>query len=155
WLAQVRRHQLATSIELDQCAITTHLQPRARWASRRRRGVQRALEADVVVGMDQHAAPDRHVVRLVANWQHLDLLVLLEHDHGDVTGAAMDASTSHAQAPRLRLPSSIEQIAEPTALPEALTHVADGPLDVRLVLRMAHPRWVEQEPARLAVLEEA
>ena len=52
----------ARFIELDQVAIAARLQLGARWAGRRRRRVQRVLDADVVIGMDRDVFPERYVV---------------------------------------------------------------------------------------------
>ena len=95
--------------------------------------------------MHRDRAPQRHVVGLVVNQPQLRPFVFLEDDQWHVTGAAVDASTSDLEAPRLGLTTSIEQVTEAAALPEPLTYVADGALHMRLIFWMPHPRWIQQE----------
>src|SRR5581483_39988 len=59
------------------------------------------------------------------------------------------------QAPGARLLPQVREAVERPALEEALAHVRDAPLHVRLVLRVSRARRIGQEAAVLAVLQEA
>ena len=89
--------------------------------------------------MHRHTAPDGHVVGLVGERQQVGTFDLFERDQRDLASATVHAATGDLQAPGFSLTSRVGQIAEVAAFSEALAHVADGPLHMRLHVRRQLP----------------
>ncbi len=79
-LARVDLDECASFVELDQVAIAARLQLGARWTRRRRRRVQRVLDADVVIRVDGDVFPERHVVGNTVVGQQVSAFFVFE-DH--------------------------------------------------------------------------
>jgi hypothetical protein len=154
-LAGMDLHEFAAAIELHETAVATDFQLRPRWAGARRHRVERLVEADVVVRMDGHRLPRRHVVDDAVVGQQLRLLLRFEDLARELAGCAMDAKAGNLPAPALGLLAAVLQVAEAASLKEAFSHVLDAALDVRLVARPPDPGRVDEEAAFLRVLEEA
>src|SRR5581483_10052245 len=97
----------------------------------------------------------RHGVDLAVPGQQARLLLLAEDDQRQAAGRAVHAPAGDLQAPGARLLPQVREAVERPALEEALAHVRDAPLHVRLVLRVRRARRIGQEAAVLAVLQEA
>lgn len=74
---------------------------------------------------------------------------------GQLPRRSVDAEAGDVPAPALRLLPAVLQGAEAPSFKEALAHVLDVALDMRLVLWSPHPRRVGDKAACLAVFEEA
>ena len=144
--------QVPAAIELDQTLITARLELGARRAGRRRRRIQRVLDADVVIGVDGHVFPQRHVVGHAVVRQQLRPLFILEHDPGQLARGAVDALPGDVAAPHLGSLAAVGEVDEGRALPPALACVPNTVFHMRLILGRPHASWVQDQTARLAVL---
>ena len=97
---------------------------------------------------------DRHVVGRRRRRTEPGLFLDAEHLSGPGLDGAVDAHPGPLPTPRLGSALRVGEIDEALAGEEALAHERHGPLHARLVLRGAHPRRVDHEPAGLRVLDE-
>ena len=94
-------------VELDQVAIAACLQLGAGRARRRWRRVQRVLDADVMIGVDGHVLPERHVIGDAVVRQQLHPFLIFEDHQWQLAGGAMHALTGDLEAPRSGLAACI------------------------------------------------
>ena len=144
--------ECSSLVELDQVAIAARLQLGARRAGRRRRRVQRVLDADVVIGVDLDVFPERHVVGNAVVRQQVSAFFIFEDHQWQLVRGAVVALAGDLEAPRSRLAACVGEVDEGAALPEAPARVLDKSLDLGFVPRPPHTGRVQQQPARLAVL---
>ena len=135
--------ECSSLVELDQVAIAARLQLGARWARRRRRRVQRVLDADVVIGVDRDVFPERHVVGdAVVRQQVRAFFIFEDHQRQPVRGAVI-ALAGDLEAPPFRLAACVDEVDEGAALPEAPACVLDKSLDLGLILRPPHAGGIQ------------
>src|SRR5579859_6618121 len=144
--------QIPAQIELDQRSITARLELGARRAGRRRRRIQRVLNADVVIGVDGHVAPQRHVVGHAVVRLQMRPLFVLEHHPRELAGRAVDALAGDVAAPYLGSLAAVGEVDEGRALPPALACVPYPGFDVGFVLWRPNASRVQDQTARPAVL---
>src|SRR5882762_2973739 len=142
------------TIELDHPLITARLELGAGRAGPRRRRIQRVLDADVVIRVDGHVAPQRHVVGHAVVRLQLRPLLIFEDDPWQAAGGAVDALPSDAAAPHFGSLAAIGEVDEGRALPPALACVPNTVFDVGFITRRPHARWIQDQTPRLAVFHE-
>src|SRR5437870_10259779 len=102
--------QIPAQIERDQRPITARLELGTRWAGRRRRRIQRVLDADVMIRVNGHVAPQRHVVGHTVVRLQMRPLFVLKHDPGQLAGGAVDALPRDVAAPYLGSLAAIGEV---------------------------------------------
>ncbi len=136
-LAWMDFDECASFVELDQVAIAARLKLRAGRAGRRRRRVQRVLDADVVIRMNGDVFPERHVVGdAVVRQQKSAFLVFEDHQWQLVRGAVV-ALAGDLQAPPLGLAACVDEVDERAAFPEAAACVLNESFDLGFVFRLS------------------
>ena len=77
----------------------------------------------MVIGVDGHVAPQRHVVGHAVVRLQMCPLFILEHHPGELAGGAVNAQTGDVAAPHFGSLAAIGQVKEGRALPPALACV--------------------------------
>src|SRR5712691_9245013 len=115
--------QVPAPIELDQRAITARLELGPRWAGHRRRRIQRVLDADVVIRVDGHVAPQRYVVGHAVVRLQMRPLLILEHDPRQAASGTVHALPGDVAAPHFGALTAVGEVDERRALPPAFSGV--------------------------------
>src|SRR5579859_919887 len=102
--------QIPATIELDQRSITARLELGARRAGRRRRRIQRVLDADVVIGVDGRVAPQRHVVGHAVVRPQMRPLFILEYDPRQAASRTVDALARDVAGPYLGTLAAVGEV---------------------------------------------
>ena len=116
--------------------------------------VERARDLHVVIGMDLHGGPHGHVEGSFGRRSKQRALLALEDLARDATRGAVDAHARDLAAPVERAAACVREVEEGLSVEPSLAHERHLVLDARLVLRVTHARRIDEEPARLRVLEE-
>ena len=106
----------------------------------------------MVIGVDGDVPPKGHVGGDAIVRQQVPAFLVLEHHHRPLAGGAMHPLTGGLEAPRSGLAACVGQVDEGAALPEAAACVVNKSFDLGRIPRPAHTSWVQEQPARLAVL---
>ena len=145
-LAGVELEQPSPVVDAHQLAAQPDLHPLSGRAQRGGHRVEGVLAGHVVVGMDLGGAPSGDLVGLAVPLGQGLTFLILEDLQRVAPGSAVDPPSGDITTPAGRFFPEVGQVPELPALEEALPHVLDAPLHMGLVLGVAHPAGVGDEP---------
>src|SRR5690606_15208010 len=151
-LTAVSLHQSAVAVEAHERAIGACAQSLADEAGRQR--VERLGDLREVIAPDLWIAPVRHLVELTGRRQEVRLLLGVEALKRQAARAGVATHAVLLSTPAFGEIARFCDRAQRLAGEAVIAHVRYGTLDTSLVAGLPNSGWIDDEAARLRVLEE-